>query len=229
MAGTGALPPPPTPQWVLDLTTTSQNAPKSKAASIPDPPGFTSITAIQPRQSKNSKPTAVTPRKQPSPEQMDTLKLKKAWELALAPAKQLPMNAIGMYMSGNSLQIFSIMMVFMLFKGPITAVLSIQSTFQRLETDSNRAQMLGVKAAFVGCNMLALALGIWKVNGMGLLPYVSLCLHRLRVSARLTRFTGRRDQTGWLGRRRESRWNARTSCLHTRSIYLSAKYKRLFI
>lgn len=27
---------------------------------------------------------------------MDTLKVKKAWEIALAPAKQLPMNLIGM-------------------------------------------------------------------------------------------------------------------------------------
>lgn len=26
---------------------------------------------------------------------MDTLKMKKAWEVAIAPAKQLPMNAIG--------------------------------------------------------------------------------------------------------------------------------------
>lgn len=101
---------------------------------------------------------------------MDTLKIKKAWELALAPAKQLPMNAIGMYMSGNSLQIFSIMMVFMLFKGPIQAVLNLQGTFQRLETDGNKGQMVGVKAAFVACNCLALALGIWKINGMGLLP-----------------------------------------------------------
>lgn len=103
---------------------------------------------------------------------MDTLKLKKAWELALAPAKQLPMNAIGMYMTGNSLQIFSIMMVFMLFKAPIQAVLNIQGTFSRLETEGNRGAggMLMVKAAFVGCNLLALALGIWKVNGMGLLP-----------------------------------------------------------
>ena len=109
-------------------------------------------------------------RKPPSEEDMDTLKLKKAWELALAPAKQLPMNAIGMYMTGNSLQIFSIMMVFMLFKGPIGAMMNIQSTFQRLETDGNKSQMLMVKAAFVGCNFLALALGIWKVNGMGLLP-----------------------------------------------------------
>lgn len=101
---------------------------------------------------------------------MDTLKLKKAWEIALAPAKQLPMNAIGMYMSGNSLQIFSIMMVFMLFKGPILAVIGIQGTFQRLESPGIAQQMLLVKAAFVACNMLALALGIWKVNGMGLLP-----------------------------------------------------------
>ena len=79
-----------------------------------------------------------------------------------------------MYMTGNSLQIFSIMMVFMLFKAPIQAILNIQNTFQRLETDTNRQQMLAVKLAFVGCNLLALALGIWKVNGMGLLPYVML-------------------------------------------------------
>lgn len=103
---------------------------------------------------------------------MDTLKIKKAWELALAPAKQLPMNAIGMYMTGNSLQIFSIMMVFMLFKAPVQAIFNIQGTFQRLETETNKSQMLAVKAAFIGCNLLALALGIWKVNGMGLLPYV---------------------------------------------------------
>jgi len=45
---------------------------------------------------------------------MDTLKLKKSWEIALGPAKQLPMQAIMGYMSGNGLQIFSIMMVFML-------------------------------------------------------------------------------------------------------------------
>lgn len=31
----------------------------------------------------------------PTPEEMDTLKMKKAWEVAIAPAKQLPMNAFG--------------------------------------------------------------------------------------------------------------------------------------
>lgn len=158
------------PQWVSDLNSNPPNRPRP--GTFADPPGFSAATAVT-KQSKSSK-AASAPRKQPSPEEMDTLKVKKAWEMAIAPAKQLPMNAFGMYMTGNSLQIFSIMMVFMLFKGPIQAVFNTQSTFQRLETDSNRGQMWMVKAAFVACNCLALALGIWKVNAMGLLPYVML-------------------------------------------------------
>jgi hypothetical protein len=92
--------------------------------------------------------------------------------VAIAPAKQLPMNAIGMYMSGNSLQMFSIMMVFMLFKAPIQALLNINQTFVRFESDGKKQELLMVKAAFIGCNLLALALGTWKVNQMGLLPWV---------------------------------------------------------
>ena len=73
-------------------------------------------------------------------------------------------------MSGNSLQIFSIMMVFMLFKNPITALLNIQRTFIPFETAGNKDEMVLVKLVFVATNGLLLALGIWKVNGMGLLP-----------------------------------------------------------
>lgn len=168
--------PPPPPQWVLDLNSTSPTKPRTGA--FPDPPGFTSTTTLQ-----QSKPTkggkAVTPRAKPSPEEMETLKLKKAWEVAIAPAKQLPMNAIGMYMSGNSLQMFSIMMVFMLFKAPIQALMNINQTFARFESDGKKQEMLMVKAAFVGCNLLALALGTWKVNQMGLLPWVFLALVEL--------------------------------------------------
>jgi hypothetical protein len=75
-------------------------------------------------------------------------------------------------MTGNSLQVFSIMMVFMLFKTPITAILGIQATFSRFETEGTKSRMLLVKIVYVLCNCLSLALGIWKVNQMGLLPYV---------------------------------------------------------
>ena len=103
---------------------------------------------------------------------MDTLKLKKAWEVALGPLKNLPMTAIMMYMSGNSLQIFSIMMVFMAFKNPIMGILQTQQAFERFESETNKSGLMQVKLAYVAAQLVALALGVWKVNGMGLLPYV---------------------------------------------------------
>jgi len=160
--------PPPPPQWVLDLNSTAPVKPKNN--SVPDPPGYTPPVSISKSGSKSK--NAVTPnaRKPPTTQEMDTLKVKKAWEVAIAPAKQLPMNAFGMYMSGNSLQIFSIMMVFMLFKNPITALFAIQSTFARFESEGTKSQLLMVKLVYIGTNLLALGLGIWKLNGMGLLP-----------------------------------------------------------
>jgi hypothetical protein len=115
-------------------------------------------------------------RKPPTPEETDTLKLKKAWEVALAPVKGLPMTAIMMYMSGNSLQIFSIMMVFMAFKNPIMGILSTNQAFERFESERNRGAILQVKLAYVAMQIVALALGVWKVNAMGLLPYVPVYL-----------------------------------------------------
>jgi hypothetical protein len=79
--------PPPPPQWVVDL-----NSPPAKAknASLADPPGYTASMTKKER-AQSSK----TARKPPTTEEMDTLKMKKAWEVAIAPAKQLPMNAFG--------------------------------------------------------------------------------------------------------------------------------------
>lgn len=108
-----------------------------------------------------------TARKPPTTEETDVLKVKKAWEVALAPVKQLPMTAFMMYMSGNGLQIFSIMMVFMAFKNPIVGLMATNQAFTRFESDGNKAQLLMVKAVYVGMQILALALGVWKVNGMG--------------------------------------------------------------
>ena len=133
---------------------------------------------------QRSNVSAAPARKPSTAAETDTLKLKKSWELALAPAKQLPMNAIMMYMSGNSLQMFSIMMVFMLFKNPITGLLSTNEVFRRYETEGTKGQMWLVKLCYIAMQFLALGLGVWKVNGMGLLP------------------TTRSDWLAWEGERR---------------------------
>ncbi|KAK4130506.1 hypothetical protein BT67DRAFT_390971 [Trichocladium antarcticum] len=151
------------PAWAIDLR--NPPAHKSKQAGIPDPPGFSSQSG-----SSSSKENKAAQRTPPTPEEMDTLKVKKAWELALGPVKSLPMTGIMMYMSGNSLQIFSIMMVFMAFKNPIMGIIGTGQAFERFETETNRAKMLQAKAAYVAMQLVALALGIWKVNSMGLLP-----------------------------------------------------------
>lgn len=103
---------------------------------------------------------------------MDTLKVKKAWEVALGPVKSLPMTFIMMYMSGNSLQIFSIMMVFMAFKTPITGLMNTNQAFERFQTETNAGQILQTKLVYIAMNLVALGVGLWKINGMGLLPYV---------------------------------------------------------
>ncbi|KAG8425251.1 hypothetical protein J3458_001975 [Metarhizium acridum] len=75
-----------------------------------------------------------------------------------------------MYMSGNSLQIFSIMMVFMAFKNPIAGLMATNQAFERFNTEKNAAQILQTKLVYVAMQLVALGVGIWKVNSMGLLP-----------------------------------------------------------
>ncbi|GAO16023.1 hypothetical protein UVI_02056020 [Ustilaginoidea virens] len=154
-----------TPDWVAQLR--SPPAAKSKVPGIPDPVGFSPSLSGPKKHGKDGKSQ---PRKAPSGDEMETLKVKKAWEVALAPVKALPMTAIMMYMSGNSLQIFSIMMVFMAFKNPIAGLMATNQAFERFQSEKNAAQIMQTKLVYIAMQLVALGVGVWKVNSMGLLP-----------------------------------------------------------
>jgi len=154
-----------TPEWVTQLE--YPPLAKGKGSGIPDPAGFAGAPGSSKKSGKDSK---IVPRQAPTPEETDKLKLKKAWEVALAPVKSLPMTGIMMYMSGNSLQIFSIMMVFMAFKNPLMGLMNTNQAFEKFHSESNAAQMLQVKFVYVVCQLVALGVGLWKINNMGLLP-----------------------------------------------------------
>ena len=49
-------------------------------------------------------------------------------------------------------------------------MLATNQAFERFESEGNKSSLVMVKAVYVGMQILALALGVWKVNGMGLLP-----------------------------------------------------------
>lgn len=91
---------------------------------------------------------------------------KKSWDLALAPMKQVPMNLFIMYMAGNSISIFPIMMVGMLLMRPLQAIWSTKATFKMMETQSAILQMI----VYVLGNIVNIGLALYKCHSMGLLP-----------------------------------------------------------
>lgn len=92
--------------------------------------------------------------------------VKKSWDIALAPLKQVPMNLFIMYMAGNSISIFPIMMIGMLFLRLVKALLTIQSTFKLIEG----GQAVLQKLVYLFGNLVCLALALYKCSSMGLLP-----------------------------------------------------------
>lgn len=149
----------PLPAMSLNYASIQTN----KWRSLPPPPGF----------AKTQSKRLEGPSKRAS-ESYAALKEKRAWDVAIAPAKQLPMQFFMLYMSGSTIQIFSIGILVMLLFSPFTAVSKINSTFAPYAPDKNDAQrqtmFLLQKLAFVACNIATLALGLWKCRQVGLLP-----------------------------------------------------------
>jgi hypothetical protein len=133
---------------------------------LPPPPGFSNLP------SNNGK----TPAKAAAAAAASyaALKEKRAWDLAIAPAKSLPMQAFMLYMSGGGVQIFSMGIVLMLLLTPFKNIAGINTAFAPFAPTTSNANSLNTlplqKLAYVACNLLTLAVGLWKCRSMGLLP-----------------------------------------------------------
>lgn len=95
-----------------------------------------------------------------------------ALNTGLAPGKQLLMTAFMLWMSGNSLQIFSIMMLGMAFFQPLTKMFNVNQEFQRFESKAidHSVNLTIPKLVFVASNMAGVCLALYKCQSMGLLP-----------------------------------------------------------
>ncbi|OCF36834.1 endoplasmic reticulum protein [Kwoniella heveanensis BCC8398] len=109
----------------LDFT-----VPQNKNNLIPNPPGYLPPASAKQISRTSTAPDADTLFAQNR--KATELKMRRAWDLALSPAKSLPMQAIMLYFSGSGVQIFSLGMIFMLLTGPITAVFNIFRAFESL-------------------------------------------------------------------------------------------------
>ncbi|KAI3406492.2 hypothetical protein KGF56_000624 [Candida oxycetoniae] len=146
-----------------------------KGESISLPAGYSSpsvsiISSASTVSSASSKTLGVS--KNATKTDLDTLKSKKVWESATAPAKSIPMNLFMSYMTGNSLQIIPMTMTMMLLWNPIKAIFNDTNImFSKLKTRTNQTEITIAKVVFVLCQLLNMGVGVYKLYKMGLLPH----------------------------------------------------------
>ncbi|KAJ3410890.1 hypothetical protein HDV05_003108 [Chytridiales sp. JEL 0842] len=144
---------------------------------IPDPPGF----SLGHESVKSTKQLVSEDEQKAQEKNLTNLKMKKAWDVAIAPGKALPMNGFMLYMSGNSVQIFSVMVTVMLLFNAAKAIVAIQQAFEKFAIETKEKASNGVqgflkdplllpKISFVVLQILTMGLGVYKLGAMGLLP-----------------------------------------------------------
>ncbi|KAH9857572.1 hypothetical protein C2E23DRAFT_804848 [Lenzites betulinus] len=138
----------------------------SKWKHLPPPPGFAAVSSSHSKTPSKNVATATA--------SYEELKAKRAWEFATSPAKSLPMQAFMLYMSGGGVQIFSMGIVFMLLSSPFKNLATINTAFASFAPASSPPKAFSTlaleKIVYILCNLLTLALGLWKCRSMGLLP-----------------------------------------------------------
>ncbi|KAM7274848.1 hypothetical protein ACFE04_016714 [Oxalis oulophora] len=92
----------------------------------------------------------------------------KAWEVAQAPFKNLLMMGFMMWMAGSTVHLFSIGITFSALLQPLTALQGVAKVFDPYK--DSKVDLLGPKLLFIALNLGGLALGVWKLNTLGLLP-----------------------------------------------------------
>ncbi|CAI4442411.1 CFC_HP_G0055930.mRNA.1.CDS.1 [Saccharomyces cerevisiae] len=137
---------------------------------LPSPPGFEGNSSkgnvTRKQQDATSQTTSLAQKNQ-----ITVLQVQKAWQIALQPAKSIPMNIFMSYMSGTSLQIIPIMTALMLLSGPIKAIFSTRSAFKPvLGNKATQSQVQTAMFMYIVFQGVLMYIGYRKLNSMGLIP-----------------------------------------------------------
>ena len=143
--------------WALDFT----DADGARPQDLPKPPGFS-------ESSSHDADDKVAVRKGDQTQ----LKLKKAKELAWSPGKNFMMTAFMLWMSGTSIQIFSIYTTGNALMNPLKGIASINQVFGKFDNEEGVDTRLP-KLIFVALQLLAVGVALYKCATMNLLPLTS--------------------------------------------------------
>ncbi|CUS24211.1 LAQU0S14e02696g1_1 [Lachancea quebecensis] len=154
------------PEWARNLCDSgfAKKLPVANIKSLPLPPGFKSLSGPS---SKDTKAALASSQQQ----DVATLMVQKAWQIAFQPAKSIPMNMIMSYMSGTSLQIISIMTALMFVSNPVKSIANMRNTFKPVMGNAEaQPQVVVAMVMFVFFQVILMGIGVHKLNSMGLIP-----------------------------------------------------------
>ncbi|RLN91942.1 hypothetical protein BBJ28_00026449, partial [Nothophytophthora sp. Chile5] len=95
----------------------------------------------------------------------------RAMEIGMAPFKSLLQTGFMMWMSGNSINIFSIMITGMIVMNTIKSLFNMQNAFAAV--NDGFIDLTQPKAVYMAGNLVSAGMGIYKCSNMGLLPTTS--------------------------------------------------------
>lgn len=99
-------------------------------------------------------------------------KQRHVMNIAFSPGKKLLTTAFMLWMSGSSIQIFSIMMTGMALINPLKALASINEPFKAFAKEEG-VNLRNPMLIYAGFQILALIVALYKCSMMGLLPLTS--------------------------------------------------------
>jgi hypothetical protein len=92
--------------------------------------------------------------------------------IAWSPGKNLLTTAFMLYMSGTSIQLFSIMTTGMALVNPVKAIAGTQETFKEFKVEDGVDTRVP-KLLFLFFQLLSLGVALYQCSRMGLLPVTS--------------------------------------------------------
>ena len=99
-------------------------------------------------------------------------KQRQIMAIAWAPGKSLFTTAIMLYMSGTSIQLFSIMTTGMALVNPLRGLASTETAFADFKGEEGIDTRLP-KLMYVAMQLLSLGIALYQCSRMGLLPVTS--------------------------------------------------------
>ncbi|KAL6072257.1 ER membrane protein complex subunit 4 [Balamuthia mandrillaris] len=96
------------------------------------------------------------------------LKKKRAWELGTSPAKSIFMTMFMVWMTGNSVNIFSIMIALFTLINPLKSIFQTRQAFSRFSELGS--DLILPQLAYIGLHLLTLSIGAYKCYNLGVLP-----------------------------------------------------------